>query len=164
MSRTKDPLVAERNQRLVDAVANTDDRFLSHHELKRKYNIPSVQVVNRVLADHGLSCKGRKGRPDTMSRRPISNLHLFLGGEIDAQYNKYALQGSMENRVGDLARILDVSPQRMSALIKGIDDVTLSELAKVSEWIKQPISEIISRCEVRLQASGSRSKPASIGF
>ena len=150
MARTRDPLVEKRNQKLVTDF--TEGRFQSYATLGRTHGM-SEQMVYRVLSEANLVDRSRRTpRIKVGDQEPISNLHVFLGAEIEAHYREITLDKRAEGKMGQLALALGMSPQRISAVIKGVEDVTFSELRKVSEWIKISLSELMTRCAIREQA------------
>lgn len=129
MSHPPFPHLVERNQKLVAAYnANPDT---PRADLARRFGM-TPQAVDRTLREAGVEKTGRRRRLAAHELRPISNLHAALGRLLEEELKK-TRPGSLtehahQSEVG--------SPMRLSALLAGLQDITLGELQRLAEYLR----------------------------
>ena len=162
MTRTVNLAIAERNQKLLeDYRAN---RFQEYRELGAKHGM-SAQSVFKILSEAGETRADRKKpRLKRHEKRSLSVLHTTLGSIIHQLLMAATLDehDTVNFQIGGYAHDLKMSPQRFGGILVGVEDITLSELMRITARIKVPVAELISKA-AKQEANLWKSKPESSG-
>ena len=162
MTKSVNPAIAERNQKLVaDFRAN---RFQEYRALGAKYGM-STQLTFKVLSDAGETRSDRKKpRLKRHEKRSLSGLHTAMGSVIHQLLMAATLDehDTVDFKIGGYAHDLNMSPQRLGALLVGIEDITLSEMAKAAKRVNISVLELISKA-TKQEANVWTNKPESSG-
>jgi hypothetical protein len=144
MPRSNDPRIAERNQKLIDDY--NLDRFQDYAVLGARYGV-KAQLCYRILSDAGLTRSNkRKPRLKQSDRKPISNLHALLGSKVKHALFSATLdeRGNADFQIGGYARTLKMSPQKLSSIFLGVEDMSLSDLMIICDKIHRPVSDFLA--------------------
>ena len=113
---------------------------MTYTELSRKYKL-SWQQLRNILKERGLSTKDRRVKPKPKKpfheRKPLSNLHLQIGNDI-----AFRRTTELDLTYTQMANELDLTPQRLSEIEKGLCDVTISELRKICDFIGMDLEQL----------------------
>ena len=164
MPRTTDPRVTKRNQQLVEDFDR--DPLLTTDQLARKHGV-SAQMVHLILRRAGrVSRTDRRKRPKGADRKSVSNLHCQFGNVLEYSIHNKILDRSASPNflMGDVAHILGMSAMRLSLLLKGQVDPTLTELLRCAQFMGvSKLGELISKCEEKVCTTCGKNA-GNIGF
>ena len=139
MSRTPDPTVELRNQKLLAKAREqlADSGKINQEKLSREFCV-GLQVIQRLLRDAKLIDRTNKQRPEPLSaKEPISHLHRGIGAVLDNQIRQRILDPKNSpdyNQSNAAAEIPLFSPQRVGQLLAGVKDPTLTELCAIARY------------------------------
>jgi transcriptional regulator with XRE-family HTH domain len=170
MARTVDPALTERNRRLVaDAQANP---FQSDEVLARKHGV-GEQRVRQILSEAGVISKDRRRRPQkAVDMKSISNLHVFIGQIIQEKFTSVLevrpMPGSVvisgEQHFRELALHLKFTTQTLRKVTCGTQNLTISDLQRIAEWMDISPSKLLTECEKRMPRPFAKSAVTTGSF
>ena len=146
MSRPKSDEVTRRNQEMV---AFYQAQLPSPPPLRvigERFGMSPVLVAH-VLRVHGAQRPdgGRRERTRMEDLKPISSLHAVIGAAIGRAIDQ---RGDV-NRTATAMR-LRLSTPRLTAILLGVADPTLSEMVSLAELTGKPLTEFLLECQTNV--------------
>ena len=127
----------ERNRKVVEAFQA--EPLGSREALARRFGV-SPQVLDRILKDAGTGPPQRRPRIKLIDMPPLSDLHWALGAVLDEHLRKLHAGKLTDHAFGSGVG----STQRLSMLLLGVQDITLTELQRLAAYVGSTPGEILA--------------------
>lgn len=144
----KNPKVAERNAAIIHRWLTADPQP-TVLELATEHGLDPGSIRNLLSkagakSRRGPGCPSGAQSPKAFTKKPpLSRLHHQIGVKVDAQRNFAA-----RAKVIDIGEALRMSSSRLRAAELGCHDFTLSELQRISEWLKVPLPQLVTEVDL----------------